>query len=153
MIRRSYWAWLGLAALTAGSLCGCATRETGYKITDETIAFIEPGTTTRSEVIDNLGPPLLELKDLRVLAYSWGKAHATGGGAVATQEAMQNRPIQSYAPVSTGGGEEGGLVESRRWVCCVAWDESERVRRVERIRLEGATSLEQAVRDWARSGR
>jgi hypothetical protein len=43
------------------------------------------------------------------------------------------------------------LVETRRWVCCLALDEHDLVTRVGKIKIEGANSLEQAVRAWAAS--
>ncbi|MFO1498940.1 MAG: hypothetical protein U1G07_11210 [Verrucomicrobiota bacterium] len=137
-------AWLLLVSVL---FCGCAMRESGYKISDETIAFIQPGKTTRAEIVENLGQPLLDLPDIRVLAYSWGKVRATGGNAMASHEGMQNRPISGYA-VEPGPYQEGGSVEARRWICCVAFDENSRATRVERIRLEGAASVEKATRDW-----
>lgn len=43
----------------------------GRKITSENIAFIEQGITSRSDVIQELGPPYMDLKELRTIAYSW----------------------------------------------------------------------------------
>ena len=151
MVVKRSWIPVFILSLAMGFGHGCAMRQSGYKISNETIAFIQPGTTTRAEVVENLGPPLLELQDVRVLAYSWGKMRVTGGSAAARQDAMQSRQMSGYSPPSTPI-DEGGLVESHRWVCCVAWDENNRVTRIERIKLESATSLESAVRRWAAEG-
>ena len=130
-------------------LAGCATRDSGYRISDETIAFIEPGVTTRAEVIENLGQPLLEIEGGRVAAYSWGKMRA-----VASQTGTRN-PGAQYSRMQMGYGavpppaDEIALVEARRWIFCVALDEQGRVTRAERIKLEGAGSLEAAVQQWA----
>jgi hypothetical protein len=43
----------------------------GSKITSENIAFIEQGITSRSDVIQKLGPPYMDLKELRTIAYTW----------------------------------------------------------------------------------
>jgi hypothetical protein len=130
-------------------LAGCATQESGYKISEETIAFIQPGTTTRSDVIENLGTPLLELKEPRVVAYSWGKVRATGNrsSSAVYDDAMRNRNM-AYSSIPEPV-EETGLVETRRWLCCVGFDDKDRVTRVEKLKLEGAGSLEQRVRQWA----
>jgi hypothetical protein len=125
----------------------CATRDSGYRISEETIAFIQPGVTTRSEVVENLGTPLLELKQPHVVAYSWGKVHVTGGKP-AVQAPSMGAGEMNYA-AGPPPSEEGNLVEVKRWVCCIALDDKNRVVRVEKIKLEGAPSLEQAVRQWA----
>jgi hypothetical protein len=141
--RPAFW-----ALIFGWALAGCATRDSGYKISNETIAFIQPGVTTRSEVIENLGTPLLELKGPRVVAYSWGKMRATGGGTQAVRDQTMGGREMGYG-VGTAPTEETGLVETRRWVCCIALDDKDRVARVDKIKLEGATSLEKAVRQWA----
>lgn len=43
----------------------------GRKVTPEGMAFIKPSITTREEVIAKLGPPTLDLSELRTLAYVW----------------------------------------------------------------------------------
>jgi hypothetical protein len=137
---------LVLALAWAGS--SCATRDSGYKISDETVAFIRPGITTRADVIENLGPPLYELKEPHVVAYSWGKMRAVGGKPVGVGEQAYQRQEMGYA-VAPGPPEETGLVETRRWVYCLALDPGNRVTRTGKIELEGATSLAQAVGAWA----
>ena len=129
------------------ALVSCASRESGYKISDETIAFIQPRVTTRSDLIENLGPPLLEINNPHVIAYSWGKLHATGArpSAVRPEDARETE----MASTLRNPDDEPGLVESRRWICCIALDSKDRVARMERIKLAGAGSLEQAVRAWA----
>ena len=146
--------WVHLLAILAigGLLAGCATRDSGYRISDETIAFIQPGVTTRSEIVENLGTPLLELKEPRVVAYSWGKLRATGGKPAAQSGTMGTQSLGSPVPL-TDPSEESGLIETRRWVCCIALDGNDRVTRLEKLKLEGAQSLENAVRRWGESGR
>lgn len=43
----------------------------GHKITNENIAFIEQGVTSRIDVIQELGPPDMDFDDLQTIAYSW----------------------------------------------------------------------------------
>jgi hypothetical protein len=140
------YTWIGLFALVL-ALAGCATRDSGYKITDETIAFIQPGMTTRSDVVENLGTPLLELRDPHVIAYSWGKMRASAAKPAIRDPAITERNM-SYG-VTPQAFEDGGLVEMRRWICCVALDEKDRVTRFGKVKIEPASSLEQAVRAWA----
>ena len=138
-----------LLLMLIASLVSCATPDAGYKITDETIAFVQPGVTTRSEVLENLGSPLFELKEPPVVSYSWGKMRSTGARA-APVRSDDLRQEQSAARLEDPS-EQSGTVESRRWVFCIALDANDRVKRVQKIELRGQTSLEQAVRAWAGS--
>jgi hypothetical protein len=150
-MKRKYWIQAGLIAVAV--LCGCASQDSGYRISNETVAFIRPGVTTRTEVVENLGPPLFELKDPHVVAYSWGKVHGTVSRAAVSQSANPAlRPSQSgYAP-EPAAPEETGTVESHRWICCVALGPQDRVTRFGTFEVQGATSLENAVRQWAAQG-
>jgi len=133
----------------AGAYSGCASRTSGYKITHETVAFIKPGATTRAELVDNLGPPMFELRNPRVMAYTWGKVRPTASKPAASVQGMQPQTGYVAAPPSS---EESGLVESRRWIYCIALDDEDRVVRSETVRMEGETSLESAVRGWMAGG-
>lgn len=146
---------LVFSLLLAGALDGCATRSSGYRITNETIAFIQPGSTTRSEIIENLGPPLFELTEPHVVAYSWGRVHLTTNKAPSQEQSFQPAPagVGGYAaPPSPSPWEEEDSVESRRWICCVALNEKNVVTRTGKFEIKEATSLENAVRQWATSG-
>jgi hypothetical protein len=128
-------------------LSSCATETSGYRISNQTVAFIEPGATTRADLIENLGPPLLALPDLRVVAYSWGKVRLVAGRAP-VQGGVQSNYGEGYN-IGPTVPDEPGRVESRRWIYCVALDENDRVTRHGPMELTGATSLEKAVRAWA----
>jgi hypothetical protein len=145
MFLRKTLLWLVVAC----GAWGCASRESGYRITNETIAFIQPGVTTRADLVENLGPPLLDLKDPRVVAYSWGKVHPTAGARPPAPPESSLEGRQMGASTMVGPLDETGMVETRRWVCCIALDGNDRVQRVETIQLEGAPSIEAAVRKWA----
>ena len=146
----SSWATAILVGLTAWGVSGCATREAGYRISDESIAFIQPGVTTRSEVVENLGTPLLELQEPHVIAYSWGRLRVTAASKPIGQDVNIGTRPMDYA-VGPAPSQEGGLVETKRWVCCIALDSNNRVTRFEKLRLESVPSLEEAVRQWAAS--
>ena len=138
-------------AVCMSLISGCATRDSGYRITSETTAFVQPGVTTRADLIENLGQPLLEIKDPHVLAYSWGKVRPKAG--------VRNGQDQSMLPGGQVGAgtyiaspptlEEYGSVEAARWVYCVALDDKDRVTRMQTVKLENQPSVEQAVRRWA----
>jgi hypothetical protein len=143
---RQIWRSVLFFCSIVSCLTSCATRDSGYKISNETIAFIQPGVTTRSEVVENLGTPLLELKDPRAVAYSWGKVHAVGG-KVHGDENMRAREMGST--LLTDPNDEVSLIETKRWICCIALDDKDRVKRVETIKTPGGISVESAVRAWA----
>ncbi len=142
------WTRAFLILLLTAILPGCASRDSGYKISKDTVAFIEPGVTTRAEIVENLGPPLLELHEPRASAYSWGKVRVSGSQPVVRDERLEPRQM-GYSTTPSTWQES----ESRRWAFAIAWDENDRVKRTERIKVEGITTLERAVREWATSVR
>lgn len=148
LMRPICWTRILLGLLLTLILPGCATRDSGYKISHETVAFIEPGVTTRAEVVENLGVPLLDLPDARVSAYSWGKVRVSGSQPVVRDERLEPRQM-GYSTAPSAWQES----ESRRWAYAIAWDENDRVARTERIKVEGITTLDRAVREWAASGK
>ena len=150
----SFWRQLTLGALCAGLWAGCARTTTGYRISEETVAFVQPGATTRADLIENLGPPLFELLEPHVVAYSWGKAKGVVTSASAASDSLHAGPSGPAGTMTTTGpAMESMSVESRRWLYCVALDASNHVIRSGKFELEGANSLEAAVRQWAASGR
>lgn len=145
------WIRTGLSLALVCGFAACATRDSGYKISNDTVAFIQPGITTRADVLENLGQPLLEIPDLNVTAYSWGKMRVTSNGKSASAAAGGVDPRQAASQMGPSSFDEDGgmLVESRRWAYCIAYNDRGKVTRAERIKVEGAPSLEKAVRDWA----
>jgi hypothetical protein len=150
-MQRNPWTQLAAALILAGAFCGCARGTTGYRISDETVAFIHPGLTTRSDVVENLGPPLFELKNPHVVAYSWGRVRSAGGRPV-VQEQMPDPGRTGYETAPPPSDEDSSSFEARRWICCVALDDKDRVTRFGTFEMHGAASLEQAVREWAAIG-
>ena len=83
----------------------------GRKITNENIAFIKEGVTSRSEVIQELGSPDIDFKDLRTIAYTW-------------------EVVGAYMPWFFGYGYSGaGGVEKigKPYVLLIAFDKDELV--------------------------
>ena len=144
-----------LALILLGcALAGCASRNVGYRISNETVEFIQPGVTARSEVVDNLGPPLIEIQNPHVVAYSWGKVRSGVNAPAGPQDQPVVMPGNStYAtpppppPMSDTAG-----TETERWIFCIALDAKDRVQRVGRLQLQGSGSLVNAVRQWAAQG-
>jgi hypothetical protein len=54
----------------------------GRRIKPEDVTFIQPGMTSRDEVISNLGVPTVDLSDLRVLVYVWIEYRGQWVGAI-----------------------------------------------------------------------
>ena len=44
---------------------GCSTTVSGNRISKEQLSFIQPGVTTKREIIENLGPPTWEWEKQR----------------------------------------------------------------------------------------
>ena len=152
-MRTSAWTKLVAVVALALTLAGCARGMSGYKISDETVAFIRPGSTTRSEVVENLGPPLFELQNPHVVAYSWGRVGSVTKAVTQDQGSTAGR--MGYGTTPTGiqaPSDDDTSYEARRWICCIALDDGERVTRFGRFEIRGGMSLDQAVREWAASG-
>ena len=95
--------------------------------TDE-VAFISPGTTTRSEVLLRLGPPFWSAREGRVLAYAWiqhNESWFCGAGSYSSDITLylvefdgEGRSLRSgFATASSGTHQE-------RW-----WDAADQVLR------------------------
>ena len=109
---------------------GCRTTVSGTKISQEQIAFIQPGGTTKREIIENLGPPTWEWEKQRGIAYKWEK-----GVAYETQEL-------------SSGNEFVGFSSS---AFCAAFDENDRLINRTFIKAEGSNELKDAVLKWLES--
>jgi len=109
---------------------GCRTTVSGTKISQEQIAFIQPGGTTKREIIENLGPPTWEWEKQRGIAYKWEK-----GVAYETQEL-------------SSGTEFVGFSSS---AFCAAFDENDRLIKRTFIKAEGSNELKDAVLKWLES--
>ena len=78
-----------LLVLTGVGLSGCmlipTPSVTGYSvITDKSIESLEPGKTTRADVLLKLGEPGQRLKDDRIFVYHW--VHLAGFGIAPAAE-------------------------------------------------------------------
>jgi outer membrane protein assembly factor BamE (lipoprotein component of BamABCDE complex) len=122
---------LVLALAVSVASCGCASVSAGHRIGADTISFITPGITTKQEVLENLGSPLLDLEGGRLIAYYWettGKLKA------------------SWFWFGREGGEIGP--KQKQWAFCVAFDVSGRVTRRATISTENDETVRDAVLKW-----
>lgn len=104
----------------------------GQKVTSEQATFINPGITTRDEVISKLGKPAVDLRDLRILMYPWTELKSQWVGVVPG--------FIWTAPLTAS------------WVLFVATDENGRVTHFGFQELKGSMSTPTVIseaRDWA----
>jgi hypothetical protein len=131
-----------LCMLSAVLLTGCvgivlpvpsAGKTYGKVITRKQVSFIDPGKTTREEVIAHLGDQFRASPRLPALAYSWEKpatGWAWGIGAMA--------------------GGAGGFVERSHWQAFfVGFDDRERAVSTKFVSLTGWKSLDEQLENWA----
>jgi len=108
---------LALAVSVASS--GCTRVSAGYRIKPVMVSFITPGITTKQEVLENLGSPLLDLEAGHLFAYGW---ETTG---------QQQASFFWF-------GREGGQIgpKQKQWAFCVAFDADGQVARRATISTE-----------------
>jgi hypothetical protein len=126
-----------LAVLFLCPLTGCEHVRGGHRISGEAAGFIVPGSTTRAEIVSNLGSPSFELKEGRVVAYTW----------------QTERGATSFSPTFPwhGWNEEPdqeilGLAD---WAFCIQFDQQDRVVKMQTLHVTGTNSLSDAVLSWA----
>jgi outer membrane protein assembly factor BamE (lipoprotein component of BamABCDE complex) len=100
----------------------------GDEITREQVAFICTGGTPRSEVLENLGTPLLDLEKDRTLVYVW-------------QTRQGWHPTLLGWKRDIGGGND-------RWLYCIRFDEQDRVIKTDTIRQREEESPVKAAQEW-----
>lgn len=122
-----------LAGLLAMMTSGCSSVTGGRSIKPGAIAFVTAGTTTGREVIENLGPPLLELEGGHLLAYSW--------------ETSSHLRV-TFHTLGRETGEAGP--KPKQWVFCVATDRFFRVFRHDTITAAENESVQNAALAWYR---
>jgi len=106
---------------------GCSTTVSGTRISKEQLSFIQPGVTTKREIIENLGPPTWEWEKQRGIAYKWEK-----GVAYETQELSSGKEFVGFSSSAF----------------CAAFDENDRLIKRTFIKAEGSNELKDAVLKW-----
>lgn len=118
-------------------LSGCQYVRAGQRISQNMAAFIQPGGTTRTEIVAEFGPPSIELKDERVIAYTWQTENATRS-----------------SPAWRGGVMERDetIIGLADWAFCIRLDERDRVLNTATLEItENQPSLYDAVSSWAKT--
>jgi hypothetical protein len=117
---------LALALLATG----CTHLETGLPMTAERTSFLQDGTTTRHEIVDNLGRPTIESTNYPALAYTWER----------------HREGIKWTFFNNSGDVTDGV--RRRWLFCVELGKDEKVIRHAIIRQESEDSPTEALDHW-----
>lgn len=104
--------------------------------------LIQPGVTTASEVVKELGPPTARFDDIRVYAYAWESRigyllWAFGGGG----------------PEAGTTGDGGVETLTQGYVLLIEFDEHNHVRRFERTKKGSHDTVRSRAVAWAKAGK
>jgi hypothetical protein len=113
-------------------LAGCSHTH-GLQMTTERISFIQKGTTTRTEVVENLGPPLFDLGPERTIAYAWETESSMNTGYTV---------FGSYHEIEK---------KASRWLFCVHFDESNKVDRSGKTKQPDTETATDSILKWLNS--
>lgn len=105
----------------------------GRQITTEMTAFIQPGVTTRADVIRELGEPYQELTAQRIFAYRW-------------------EMLTMYVPWALGGrgGAVGGVEEiGKPYLLLIAFNPEDRVVKFEASPQKPWDTVQEHAVKWA----
>jgi hypothetical protein len=119
-------------------LPACQTRS----FSPDALAFVHPGETLRSEVIENLGPPSWEASNGSTMAYI-----RSASAGKTSQWALRRE--QSLPLVTTTTTEFG----QRKTALCFAYDVQGHVTRMEVIPIAAGTDAATALEAWSRAGK
>lgn len=126
---------IGCLLLLGMLAMGCSQLRSGQRISRELTAFIQPGNTTRAEIVSNFGAPSLELNESRVIAYYWQ-----------TQRGESSGPVWHEG---IGFERESKILGLWDWAFCLRFDPQDRVVTMETLKVNGNNSISEAVKRWA----
>lgn len=121
-------------AVLAMVMAGCSHVIAGNEISLAHIAFIRPGVTSRTEIVENFGRPMWESEDATVIAYFW----QTGGNATNT---LRRHGITD---------PERTFVNYRARCFVVRFDGNGRVQNCNFLEAEDSQQLEARLLDWVK---
>jgi hypothetical protein len=132
---------IGICAVLV-TLSGCLFPQgrhvvSGQACSGESIAFLDASGVTRQETLATLGPPSWEVRDSRVMAYSW----------VSVRRWVFSPP-ESWA--KAGIRESHPETGEQHWALLIAYDETGIVR-AHTLRQIGKASLQDACTNWSRN--
>ncbi len=105
----------------------------GEEVTPEELSSIEPGKTTKSEIIERLGNPDVLWLDENIFAYNW-------------------KTVWAIMPWFVAGGYQaaGGIEEfTKDYVLLIQFDQNDSVARFERLKRSMFTSYGAMLKSWA----
>jgi outer membrane protein assembly factor BamE (lipoprotein component of BamABCDE complex) len=123
---------LALGAFLA--LTGCRTNP----FSQDALAFVRPGETSRSEVTENLGAPTFDFKDQHLVAY----VRETVVGSESHLALRHERSLQLFTT-------EGGPIGRKKRALCFLFDSTDRLKKFETILISSSQPLEDTIREWA----
>ena len=129
---------IGALALLGLLASGCTSTRSGFRISNESSAFIEPGKTTRAEILATFGRPIVELNESRVVAYYWETHRGASDKSVWYPGAGFRREHEIY-----------GLCD---WAFCLRFDAHDRVVNKITLKAPGDDSITEVVKRWAKTG-
>lgn len=104
----------------------------GTPVTEEQLAFLAPGVTTKSEVVDRLGEPDVIWEEARLFAYEW----------------TVRQGILIWAVGAGYTGHAGATDLPKRYMLLVQFDERDRVQRFERAAWPSGQSHGRFLEQW-----
>jgi hypothetical protein len=128
--------WFLTALCCLGWLAGCKTRG----MSEESLAFVHPGQTTRAEVIENFGPPHCEVKSSRVVGYVWESVLGKESHIVFQRE--QGLPVLPTETADWGRAKHA---------VAFLFDEADQVERCQILPLKAGQPVEKALIEWSGS--
>lgn len=105
---------------------------TGKQVTEEQISFLTPNVTTKQEVLERLGNPIVIWEDTRVFVYNW----------------KMRQGIIFWAVY--GGGLGMGDIP-KQYMLIIEFDEQDRIQRFERAVCPMNRSYSECLTEWVRS--
>jgi len=107
----------------------------GKQITEEQLSFLTTKVTTKPEVLDRLGNPIVIWENARVFVYNW--------------KMRQGILLWAYGAYYTGGF---GMTDiPKQYLLLIMFDEQDRVQRFERAVCPMNRSYSECLTEWVRT--
>lgn len=115
---RKLWVLVLFLAVLFSSACSYKAIKHGSEITDEQVAIIEDGKTSKEEVIIEFGDPSKIMNDEKIFFYTWTRGSKSsvlgfGGGTAYTKSLVvvfdENGVVKSHK-ITRGTTKEGARI-------------------------------------------
>jgi len=137
------WVGISFAPLLLGFLlAGCGAIPIsgalesplyGKRVDEQEVASVAAVGKSREEVISDLGKPTIELKELRILVYSW----------------IEHKGDWLIFGVGYVTGVAGSFPRHEDWSLLVAFDDQDRVTHAGLVKKKSSESINTTARNWA----